>query len=980
MCMNQMDGQESVSTQCAFSGCECQRFQPNMASMRQCVECHHTWSMHVLTRLLNLPAHLENSGTNNSQSKALMINVTFEIMSMTLFGSHAIPIRVKILLDRLLSTQLMQTDVVRLLLTFGWTFQDYSRGYMLTDAHGQLRDHWEMCKLEEESIIIQQFLRFPETRQLAEVMLMIGEALCQRTLLREKQTNRGYEQCVGRLSTACSVPSSPAMVAGRGHTSPDSLVDEQTGTNLAGRKQSTVSGLTHTSSKPQSLTVSPLSGSSSSSISPAHEEKMRDRNIHSSSAGSGSSVERKDLATERKWNCTTIPEKHGAENAIHSIGDKTDSPNPFVAAMAAAALAAGLPLNPTLTGLNPMMFTSMAQRKFPIDTQIPRGVQPLTGSGRNSEKHVNRSSKSPAGSESAEKSADVKQSTLDGVIPSTIMDYASANLFMKQNLQMSVPPVPAHLANVLAAAFRSRTLSHDAVLNDLVTDPKFTWSQMNAGAFTPLNLWNCENQTKSPSTEQDHQKLWPVLGHSLANELMKKQEQENLLHLSARLSQSRDFTFPSSFNAPSLLDFTTNNVKPQQGSNRDTFGEPEQHFDHGFKNVTRDHRDQQEKPKVPNAMGQSKRKFERRRMDLPSNRRRDQETATSRPPMISYVDERITNPTGSNMSRNKKRVLCTTCKKSFCDKGALKIHYSAVHLKEMHKCTIKGCSMWFSSRRSRNRHSANPNPRLHMTHASKKLPENATIVDDGSGKTIGRRNPLPNSVLNPPLLPTCPRSFSSQPWTDKLEGNVNESAAFVCDDFSSVKTYDFSRSQELFLSVPTSMKSAAHTSDGSSPAKTRRNTYVGSGELENPLLSSDNSQWSESEAHERMSDSEALSPSEEGVFIPEGMETDETGEDQSDGSESRADVHSISSESKTRKLTVSTLPETNKNEYSRSRENVSNSTIGGSFLAENLATSPHRNDKDHNIFGRMQCYTNGFISHTGVNLRADIQKILLAGV
>lgn len=29
----------------------------------------------------------------------------------------------------------------------------------------------------------------------------------------------------------------------------------------------------------------------------------------------------------------------------------------------------------------------------------------------------------------------------------------------------------------------------------------------------------------------------------------------------------------------------------------------------------------------------------------------------------------------------KKRVLCTACNKTFCDKGALKIHYSAVHLK-----------------------------------------------------------------------------------------------------------------------------------------------------------------------------------------------------------------------------------------------------------------------------------------------------------
>lgn len=69
----------------------------------------------------------------------------------------------------------------------------------------------------------------------------------------------------------------------------------------------------------------------------------------------------------------------------------------------------------------------------------------------------------------------------------------------------------------------------------------------------------------------------------------------------------------------------------------------------------------------------------------------------------------------------KKRVLCTACNKTFCDKGALKIHYSAVHLKEMHKCSVEGCNMMFSSRRSRNRHSANPNPKLHMPQKRKEL-------------------------------------------------------------------------------------------------------------------------------------------------------------------------------------------------------------------------------------------------------------------
>lgn len=69
----------------------------------------------------------------------------------------------------------------------------------------------------------------------------------------------------------------------------------------------------------------------------------------------------------------------------------------------------------------------------------------------------------------------------------------------------------------------------------------------------------------------------------------------------------------------------------------------------------------------------------------------------------------------------KKRVQCNVCFKTFCDKGALKIHFSAVHLKEMHQCSVEGCIMMFSSRRSRNRHSANPNPKLHSPYLRRKI-------------------------------------------------------------------------------------------------------------------------------------------------------------------------------------------------------------------------------------------------------------------
>lgn len=57
-------------------------------------------------------------------------NTLFDIASLMLFGTHALPVRLKILLDRLLCT-LEHDELVNLLHAFGWTYEDYSRGYML---------------------------------------------------------------------------------------------------------------------------------------------------------------------------------------------------------------------------------------------------------------------------------------------------------------------------------------------------------------------------------------------------------------------------------------------------------------------------------------------------------------------------------------------------------------------------------------------------------------------------------------------------------------------------------------------------------------------------------------------------------------------------------------------------------------------------------------------------------------------------------
>lgn len=57
-------------------------------------------------------------------------NVVFDISSLMLYGTQAIPVRLKILLDRLFSV-LKQDEVLQILHALDWTLQDYIRGYVL---------------------------------------------------------------------------------------------------------------------------------------------------------------------------------------------------------------------------------------------------------------------------------------------------------------------------------------------------------------------------------------------------------------------------------------------------------------------------------------------------------------------------------------------------------------------------------------------------------------------------------------------------------------------------------------------------------------------------------------------------------------------------------------------------------------------------------------------------------------------------------
>ncbi|CAH8545256.1 unnamed protein product [Schistosoma rodhaini] len=1001
------------TNKCGSTNCECKIFQPILSNIRQCTNCHHSWTLHVLPKLTNLPVYFELNNSSNS----IMLNATLELLSMSLFGCQAIPMRIKILLDRLLSGQLAHADVVRLLLTFGWTFQDYSRGYMLTNPNGTLKDHWEMCNIDEENLIIQQFLRFPETCQLAYLMLSQGysQKIQSRLLNLNPMINRNFTNQLSQLGNSSSnssgiitaittsnsstiatttttnnnnnnISNTDSINVNNNHISPDPTYKLKSDIKYENKKSQDITlGLlspTITEISPNStrtLTISSFSNSSSSSVSPANENKQRNptgsllnspnsiNNTPYSSSDSNNNnnnnsmkknkinnsnefleITRNDIEFDPvhrmtgKSNCKRMKSNGNEQNFDLLIGnngnslntnvnnnDNNNYNNPFVTAMAAAAAAAvsGFPLPPNIfNSLNPFLNNStLKHSKSLLDSK-------LLDMKLNEQLFLNKIYDKSDVHCSMEERKHVDPSKLSLTISSNQDILSNSNLMNFSPFNSSTFPVTSQLANALVAAstfhpkHSSSIISPSISLNSSSSSSTSTVAAaaaavagalgtlstitlnntaMSLGAFTTATTTTSTSMATATAITTD----FPTscnLNNNSPNDLMniniwndvqipfKLNNNNNQIPLGQNQSILNEQTIPLHSADTSL--FGVNNWLPNTLHNLSTLNQEQinselmlfnstaqnlstnslksKYFNENYLYQTKRHQNTLSNSMLTSTNNTipvstppphhhhhsykiTKRKYESHRQEFVKTRRThtsvsttsattttmsgDQMNSNYSTSNMNSLNEHCNESNGYNFARNKKRVLCTTCKKSFCDKGALKIHYSAVHLKEMHKCTIKGCSMWFSSRRSRNRHSANPNPRLHMAHSSKKLPENATIVDDGSGKVIGRRNPLPNSVLNPPLLPIITttsstisaNSTSYGEWTNEFNDSVHMKNSTTKYKSSTKSIYSTGRRRRDrsnlndYVNWPKlSMDSLSHTSNDSqlhSPHSSRLN-------------------------------------------------------------------------------------------------------------------------------------------------------------
>ncbi|XP_064868281.1 zinc finger protein basonuclin-1 isoform X2 [Oncorhynchus nerka] len=150
---------------CTLVNCTCDSFKPGKLKKRLCEHCKHGWVAHALSKL---KLHHMYQG---SQVEIVHSNVVFDICSLMLYGTQAIPVRLKILLDRLFSV-LKQEEVIQILNALDWTLQDYIRGYVLQDIAGKVLDRWAIMTFEEEIATLQQFLRFGETKSIVELMAL----------------------------------------------------------------------------------------------------------------------------------------------------------------------------------------------------------------------------------------------------------------------------------------------------------------------------------------------------------------------------------------------------------------------------------------------------------------------------------------------------------------------------------------------------------------------------------------------------------------------------------------------------------------------------------------------------------------------------------------------------------------------------------------------------------------------------------------
>ncbi|XP_065224920.1 zinc finger protein basonuclin-2-like isoform X2 [Planococcus citri] len=609
-----------TAIRCTVPGCNCECFTPGKLHIRYCESCSHGWVPHALDKLGFQPIF------GQTPVEPVQPNVAFDIASLVLYGCQALPIRLKILLDRLFSV-LQKDEVTQILRGFGWSHEDYVRGYILQEAHGAVLDRWNICSQEEEPLVLQQFLRFGETRAITQQLLLHGLGDLRHVPRVEADFKKMVEKSISKGLTSSSSSSSKHH---HHHHHEDGRSSSKSSSSQNTHHSSSSSSSAnkirnHQSSPPSNLSPSllpppPHLGGKypllpppppHPSSSPQHhhhhhrDQQHRDRGDHQQRGDQRDHRDHRDHHQPQpkhssSLNFVKLPQTGLTCTPISSSNGPSSSP-PSSTANAVANMS---PLN-KLQNMQPFDFRKIASGVFPSSTKPSMPPASVASSGSE------RRRPSEASSDTSQTGLNLCVTSPSPLLPPPPSSVSAASL--------SIPP----------------TMGINST-------------------YGSSGLAGC----KSPATSDFLSKGSSEFGSEDGDD--EEESSQSALNLSKDAAA-----------AAAAAAAVAAGVHHRM---------PRQRHPHSRKTST----------PIKRSWGSS---------NLPLN-----------------LGTQLINP-----QTGKKRVQCNVCLKTFCDKGALKIHFSAVHLREMHKCTVEGCNMMFSSRRSRNRHSANPNPKLHSPHLRRKI-------------------------------------------------------------------------------------------------------------------------------------------------------------------------------------------------------------------------------------------------------------------
>ncbi|KAI9563649.1 hypothetical protein GHT06_011113 [Daphnia sinensis] len=610
--------------------CPCECFQPGKLQLRQCQTCKHGWVPHALDKLGMRSGTLNSSPNGTGPVEPALPNTVFDVASLALYGCQALPIRLKILLDRLFSV-LPPEDVVQVLTGFGWSLEDYARGYILQDAQGRPVEVWSICGRDEEPLVLQQFLRFGETRVIASRIL---------------QQHENETKTSAAAVAASSAASSGSEQRARMPTANNNNKDASSEREQQQQQLKLNSDIKEFLKKAQQNPQAALAGMLGHSGLPGFVNPLN------------------SLSFPFIPGLTGPP---GPLNHLPRLPAMMNLPPPPPPA----------PHQSTLPRL-PTAAVQPQQHSPPVSS-ISNSHAALTSSNNNNNNNQAVSSTTPS---SASASATVAQSPLGRLQGMQPFDFRSAvqqtakercsRSPESNRIRLSPPPLSSGSLNLKS-------------LQSLTTT-------QHSSAVSPLCLTN-----KPADVHQQQQRHRSRSASSSSSEL--DWDEDDMMDDSD--------VYDSGTAAPqNALNLTRKSGAGAGGR----------------------HHGQRNRPEISDSLSEAERTMMRRpgKSGSQGGGGGGGQGGSSGGQGGSSM-KRSWNPLGPlgtqliNPATGKKRVQCNVCLKTFCDKGALKIHFSAVHLREMHKCTVDGCNMMFSSRRSRNRHSANPNPKLHSPHLRRKI-------------------------------------------------------------------------------------------------------------------------------------------------------------------------------------------------------------------------------------------------------------------